>query len=447
MTEDATFDDLFQGTVIVIDDEVGENESIDAIVKQIEEKKIPFITYKELPDEESIIHFQGLSFLILDWNLNNFGLSGASALEEENIEFIKKLNEQCFCPIFLFTNESTTYVEEKLENGGVITKGKPSNVFVKRKSDVGTWKELKDTVNEWLSENPSVYALKKWDKEYQSGRAKLFCDFQAIDPLWPKILWDSFVNDRSDPSLELANVISRNLNSRMMPVSQMIPVKFQNTDQKETKQVPRKDQEETRQVPYTDQKETKQVIEGAMYLKKESLHDTNIGTGDLFRFCNHGGKKPYLLNIREQCDLMEKNDCNKEEKTYLLNIRAQCDLMAKNEKDKKKIDLYCLRGKILTEKEIAELYDEGHGNFKEKVNEAIIAFVDGGEVLKFCFRDLKIKKWKCLKEHRIGRLLPPHTTRIQQKHALYLQREGLPRIPKEVFPEEVLQSLGTKKDS
>ena len=42
-------------------------------------------------------------------------------------------------------------------------------------------------------------------------------------------------------------------------------------------------------------------------------------------------------------------------------------------------------------------------------------------------------QWNNIKDNRIGRLLPPYITRVQQKYAHYLQRQGLPRIPKQAI--------------
>ncbi len=47
--------------------------------------------------------------------------------------------------------------------------------------------------------------------------------------------------------------------------------------------------------------------------------------------------------------------------------------------------------------------------------------------------DLVIKKFKELKDKRIGRILPPYITRIQQKCSQYIVREGTMPIPKEIF--------------
>jgi hypothetical protein len=48
-----------------------------------------------------------------------------------------------------------------------------------------------------------------------------------------------------------------------------------------------------------------------------------------------------------------------------------------------------------------------------------------------------------LKDKRIGRLLPPYITRIQQLFGLYFQRIGLPRTPDEILPQGVNAAAAT----
>ena len=90
-----------------------------------------------------------------------------------------------------------------------------------------------------------------------------------------------------------------------------------------------------------------------------------------------------------------------------------------------------MKGRVVAEKDINSKkgIPFNSGQFIEKVNHAVISFIDDGCVIEFLFRDLKIKKWLDLKNKRIGQLLPPHINRIQQRYALYLQRQGLPRTP------------------
>ena len=47
--------------------------------------------------------------------------------------------------------------------------------------------------------------------------------------------------------------------------------------------------------------------------------------------------------------------------------------------------------------------------------------------------DLEILSFNAWKEKRIGRVLPPYITKIQQKCAVNMVREGVAPLPKELF--------------
>lgn len=394
---------LFNGVAVVIDDEVNDlDANINKIVAQIESAKIPVLKYTSLPQDGIISHFQNLSFILLDWRLiKDFmpndelkeGVKIPQGLQEydamENIKFIEKLNLNCFCPVFLFTNEDTVSIEAILKEKGLISENRPSNLFVQSKTDLQDDGDFFNKLSEWLKETPSIYVLKEWEKEYQSCKTKLFSELHSINPFWPTIMWKNFEADGANKSLELGDLISRNLHSRMTPFE------FKNDILNRESDVPRE--------------ELRKVLEGERFLKKISLHEDDIGTGDLFKEECYGNGETKIY--------------------YYLNIRAQCDLLRSRAVGN--VELYCLKGRVVDEKNINE--QGGHtvneGQFIEKINNSVVPFLDGGKIIEFLFRDIKLYKWRDLKDKRVGRLLPPYINRIQQRYSLYIQRQGLPRIP------------------
>ncbi len=391
---------LFQGIAVVIDDEINDNKAnINKIVTQIEAEKIPVLKYTSLPEQDIVDHFQNLSFLLLDWKLLKKtvsneeieeGVTIPDGLQEydatENLEFIENLNQSCFCPVFIFTNEGIVSIETKLKEKGLIADGKPSNLFVQSKSALQREGTLLDKVSEWLSETPSIYVLKKWEKEYQKSKTKLFFDLHSINPSWTTIMWKNFEADGANKSLEMGELISRNLHSRM------IPFEFEKDILNKESNVPRN--------------ELRKVLEGERFLEYTSLHKDDIGTGDLFKeeFQNDEGPKIcYYLNIRAQCDLVRDENPN----------------------------LFLLTGYVLEQKENGKINNISfsQGQYLEKPNHAIVAFLDSGKIIEFKFSDFNIRSWSEIKAIRIGRLLPPYINRIQQRYSLYMQRQGLPRIP------------------
>ncbi len=390
-------EDLFNGIAVIIDDEINKKDAnIQKIIQQIESRQIPVLKYHNIPEKEEVVdHFQNLSFLLLDWNLGNTHTTPAITIPDtlqdydaqKNIAFIRRLNEKCFCPIFIFTNEDPDNIKNALIEKELMTDGKPSNLFVLAKSRLADPDSLFKEVNGWLHENPSMYVLKKWEATYQISKTRLFSDFYTISSEWPAIMWQTFSADGVDPASETGELISNNLHARMAPFE------FDGGILNKTQETP----------PKT---ELRRLLEGARFLKKDRLHDKNIGTGDLFKQKDQDEKDIYYLNIRAQCDLLRSKKIGK-------------------------VDLYCLKGRVIDEQEINQ--PDGisfhEGQFAEKINDAIIPFLDNEKIIKFSFRDIRVIKWKELEKKRIGRLLPPYINRIQQRYAAYMQRQGLPRTP------------------
>jgi hypothetical protein len=100
------------------------------------------------------------------------------------------------------------------------------------------------------------------------------------------------------------------------------------------------------------------------------------------------------------------------------------------------VDLYLLKAEKLTDPKTIEKFSAKYGNFTEKDIESVLFCVHDGSTLVFSFKQMYMQKWKDLKDARVGRVLPPHITRIQQRHAAYLQRPGLPRVPLHAIPEK-----------
>ena len=94
--------------------------------------------------------------------------------------------------------------------------------------------------------------------------------------------------------------------------------------------------------------------------------------------------------------------------------------------------MYCVEGKVMSDLELSKKYDNGH--FPERVWESVAFSVYDRKSLRFDFRRFRVEKFSELRDQRIGRLLHPYLTRIQQRFALYLQRQGLPRIPEAAVP-------------
>ena len=87
--------------------------------------------------------------------------------------------------------------------------------------------------------------------------------------------------------------------------------------------------------------------------------------------------------------------------------------------------MYCIEGETIGDSELK--YRKGH--FVERDDQSIVFVAYEGETIRFRFKKLRIKRFGEVKQFRVGRVLHPVLTRIQQRYALYLQRQGLPAIP------------------
>lgn len=396
--------DLFEGIAVVIDDQIDNpDENINKIIAQFESKSIPLLKYDKLPDDDSLVkNLRELSFLLLDWRLTEgnpltegltHGVKMPSELKEfdasENIAFLKKLKDVCFCPIFIFTNESVESVVSKLEDADLYDKNSLNHILIRQKVNVADGTNLFNEVERWVFDNPSIYVLKEWEREYRKSKNKLFSDFQKLSPRWPKIMWDTFGEDNVNQSLELGELISRNLHTRMTPFE------FENnifdTD-----------------IGAVDPIELKRVIQGEKYLNNTNLHSDNLAPGDLFK---KSGK-------------------------YYLNIRAGCDLIPRHSNPDLSLDdvkIYLIRGSHLSSEKEKDMFKSDYGAFSELDCQSVVFPLDELRSIDFRFKELEINKWGDWKKFRIGRLLPPHINRIQQKYGLYIQRQALPRIPTDAF--------------
>ena len=70
----------------------------------------------------------------------------------------------------------------------------------------------------------------------------------------------------------------------------------------------------------------------------------------------------------------------------------------------------------------------------EADTESVVFGLTGGVTVSFHFAELLVEASGPWIEHRIGRLLSPYLTRLQQRYSSSLQRPGLSRIPKAAWP-------------
>ncbi len=385
---------LFNGPVLVIDDQAKRDDTKDTIkklIREIESNGYPCIIYDDIPEdpEAFVKHLSGFSFLLLDWRLFEHGsddpdLAGLVppvALGEAIVDFIKLVTEETFIPIFIATNEKNEKVVRALKKAKLYDPKDPlkNSIFIKKKTELVKG-SLFVALRKWAKESPSIYALKEWEREYTKAKNSLFLEFFKISHAWPEAIWTAANEDNSpSPSDDLGEAITKNLYTRMAPF------KF-----------------DRKNILVSDEpasaSEVRKVMEGERFIANTFLDDTRISPGDIFDYTGENrGSYRYLLNIRPMCDTVLGRDPNP--------------------------DLYFLKGKKASK-------SEAH---TERGDQQCVPFLFNGKVIAFSFKDLVIKSWEDVKNDRKGRLLEPYITRVQQKYGLFIQRQGLPRAPWQAY--------------
>jgi hypothetical protein len=395
--------ELFSGVAVIIDDKVKATSG--DLILNIKEKllgfNIPIIEFDNIPDNQFIKNLKNVSFILLDWELYESSIDGVPIGAEakriavnRNFKFLRKLKKEIFVPIFIFSNSSRENIIRQLIDKRLYCESKPNYIFVKRKQDLFDSTYTKcyffKIISNWIKSIPSIYVLKEWDSSTNKAKNDLFWTFYNINHKWPSILHKTYTGDGSDVNYELGNFIFKNIMARTEPI------KFnQNVLEIDDANL--------------TTKEIRQILEAERFIKNKSLPNMPF-TGDLYKKSISGNK--YLINIRPDCDLARKNNPS----LYLIEgeVIDENLINSTNEEHKNK--------KII--------FDKG---FIEKENFVYLPFVDGCKILKFNFKEFKISKWYVEKEKRIGRLLHPYITKIQQRFSFYLQRQGLPAIPEKAI--------------
>lgn len=391
---------LLSGIAVVIDDRIGidaggdrsaAEDPIVEIVQRLEQEwNLPCYRASSMPPEEMWPGLlQTASFVLLDWKL--WPPNAASQLEqvgiEKNVRFLKQAKEY-FVPVFIFTNDAPEDVKDHLPQA-IYNKetAEKSFVFIQRKSELLSNDDLNlKVVDRWMRGNASVYALKAWNRTFLAARKELFGSMYAKSADWPKLFWKAYKDDSVDPGSSLTHLINDNLRGRMRTGSFDPDVLAAGVGED------------------VSMKDLRALIAEVSFQSKKAMPDNEIRCGDLFR----RPKGRFLLNVRPDCDCVPRDTESGE------------------------VDLYCIEGRKMSDSQLGRKVQ--HGQIVEGIAECIIFAVCEGRSVRFDFKKLSVEKFKELKEDRVGRVLHPYLTRLQQRYALFLQRQGLPRIPEGALP-------------
>ena len=384
-------ENLMSGIAVVIDDAIEKdsedtNDKIFQIIENFENQwEIPFYKTGKIPADNICNNLlQSAGFILLDWKL---WPGNASELEKDGIDtntnFLKKARDY-FVPVFIFTNEAPADVINELPDF-LYNQERPDEnfIFIKQKEELIQSESFGlQLIEDWMQENTSVYTLKAWEQAFYEAKRKLFSSMYTKSPDWPKVFWKSYKDDGADPSSSVTRLINDCLLGRIK--TGIFEEQIFDSD-----------------ISYVTRGDIRGLIAAASFIQKENLPEDEIKSGDLFKL----PKGKYLINIRPDCDCIPRD----------------------NAQGIDSVELYCIEGKKMSKNSVKDHYDKGH--FNERVWESISFAIHEEKSIQFDFRKFDKKKFSEIKDKHVGRLIHPYITRIQQRYALYLQRQALPRIP------------------
>jgi hypothetical protein len=385
--------ELNKGFAVVIDDNVNNSESADSIreiVDKIRDAGIPVCTYENVNDARKYINnFHQLNFLLLDWMFyeNTEMLSIPPEVKrlntENNINFINEFRKISFAPVLIFSNDAKKDILDEIRkvSPDLIRDDEHQNfILIKSKTDVQKDDRLFRIVQEWIENNPAIYALKTWDNAFLKAKNDMFWDLFLRSPSWPRILWKTFETDSVDEGPNIVEMMQRIIAGRIN--HDIFDEKMMMGDPK----------------MIDNPADVVKVLLGAMYFESDKLLETDVQPGDVFK----EGDDQFFINIRPICDTVVKRGFDGE--------------------------LYLLKGKVATEDDLKQNYHTKYG-FMEHANCSIVFGIDDKKFYKFTYKKIFKKQFKEIKDKRTKRLLPPYITSIQQKYAAYTSRVGHPRFP------------------
>ncbi len=398
--------ELCKGIAVVIDDKAlpKPNEAKEEIVKIIQKIKagdIPLCIYTDLSEaQKAIQNLHSVSFLIIDWDMQG-QLDDEYADEiikpsqaNRVIKFITEFKKICFCPIFIFSNAGVGDIQDSLKAHNpplFFDDDKKNFIHVQSKKDLVKGKKLFSVINKWITENPTNYTLKSWENSFTQAKTDTFWHLFSKSPIWPKVMWESFMDDSVEPESNMNEVIYRLIKSRS------------SLSKLDSKKVNR------RKHPLNHD-EIKDVIQGMMFIDKKHIPENEIRPGDIYA----GSKGKYFMNIRPECDTI-----------FGRKDKAGNQLFDGN--------VYLIEGSKVTSNQFRKTYYNPKHGLNLKHDHILIYGIDGKDFIRFNFKEMFIHQYASVKNKLLTRLIPPYINNVQQQYSAYVGRFGLPRIPNKVL--------------
>ena len=386
---------LFSGVAVIIDDQVNQSTdaALTAILDTIRAAGGLAIVHESLPKKSVLRNYSNVAFVMMDWDLfppeAKLSDEQKAGMYLDNVEFIRDLGAHRHTPVVIFTNEDIDEVRALLKTHVDMSDHLESGrILLKDKGEVGD--QIYAVLNKWASDVPSVYTLKTWEQESVRALNELFMDLHDRSPHWPVMLWESYSSDGPTAADDLGKLITRLVASRM----HQLPLDL-------SRFVPENDEKHANN-PAQYEQTLKLVLGGERVLDVARLHADSSSPGDFYQY--EVGAKRIWINVRPECDAIKRAG------------------------DADYPHLYLLKGKLVEQSEIN--IGSKYGEIIDQDDKFTVYAMINGNSYCFSFKEMEIASRADWAAHRRGRLLPPFSTRLQQKYAAYIQRSGLSAVPR-----------------
>ena len=398
--------ELFVGPAVVVDDEV--DTGARALVDQLKEARFPVLQRKTIPPDEELAHWQAMSLIVLDWDLlgGPLGVAVPDSVRRhprtDSLRFVRKLMDKLYCPIFIISNVPVRDIWRQLEKGLDAHEFRQLKARVLVRSKIQVEGGLLGELTQWIGKHPVIYALKTWERGYERAKTALFKDFQLSAVEWPGILWRTSYMDGVNPNHDLTETISRNLLHRMDPNLFSEDLILSKADGESPSSTDNRESLES----------VRRVLHQHAVLPVERLHSDVTMPGDFF-WENEEQHPPPAIDI-----------C----------LTPACDLVARGQKVDD-VQMFMVRAALVGDDELKNRKAIKHTLRSSDMTTSVLLhhLVMEDAMYRVKFKDWFVTTWGEVKDKRRGRLLDPYVTLLQQRNALFSQRQGLPRLPKNFY--------------
>ena len=403
---------LVRGAAVVIDDRIGQESDVDDLLGQLRDAAIPTVELKALPPPESVVHWRQFALIVMDWALTDAGdskidlpggLALPSTLAQEgvlrNVEFIAALLGGTALPIFVATNEDVDTVESSLAEG-LADKfpGYGERVHVFKKFELKP--NLLETIGNWIASRPVLKVLDTWRQAYLTAEISVFHQFSEAQHDWVESIQRAAQADGADVRVMLRDLIASNVVNRIGPLNVLLS-------------------DAPADGTLTDATALRRVLHYSAVVPDSSLASCEISTGDLF--VNTNAAEPYeeiRILLTPECDLTLRD-----QSWRFTTLTAT--------RDPKLTKTAANRAKGAWKASSRELHLTVN-LLTEDCAEYDVSLNDWSSELVTPIRsDDSFVAWPGFR--RIGRLLSPYSTYLQQNLAAVAVRKGTPRLPADLY--------------